>query len=113
MPLARVPQIIEGPARVAGLQVENAFVQQAASDAETEDALPLLAFALRQLWDQPDKNFSLRAYNALGDAGAGLTPLENAVRKAADEVLADSPRPSRPKRNCPRCARLSCRRWCA
>jgi hypothetical protein len=90
MPLARVPQIIKGPAQVAGLQVEDAFLQQAASDAETEDALPLLAFALRQLWDQPDKNFSLRAYKALGDAGAGLTPLENAVRKAADEVLAEA-----------------------
>jgi hypothetical protein len=40
MPLARVPQIIEGPARVAALSVEEAFVQQAARDAETEDALP-------------------------------------------------------------------------
>jgi WD40 repeat protein len=89
MPLARVPQIIEGPARVAGLKVDDALVQQAASDAETEDALPLLAFALRQLWDQPDRTFSLHAYKALGDEPAGLTPLENAVRKAADAVLAD------------------------
>jgi TIR domain len=45
MPLTRVPLIIEGPARIAGLGVEDAFVQQAAGDAETEDALPLLAFA--------------------------------------------------------------------
>jgi hypothetical protein len=109
MTLARVPQIIKGPSRVAGLKVDDAFVQQAASDAETEDALPLLAFALRQLWDQPDKNFSLQAYKALGDVAAHLTPLENAVRKAADAVLAEA---NRRMRNGRRCERRSCRRWC-
>jgi WD domain, G-beta repeat len=71
-------------------KVDDAFVQQAASDAETEDALPLLAFALRQLWDQLDKNFSLQAYKALGDKATNLTPLEDAVRKAADRVLAEA-----------------------
>jgi hypothetical protein len=42
MPLSRIPQVIEGPARRTGLRVEDEFVQQAAHDAETEDALPLL-----------------------------------------------------------------------
>jgi Novel STAND NTPase 1/TIR domain/WD domain, G-beta repeat len=89
MPLARVRQIIEGPARVAGLTVGDAFVQQAASDAETDDALPLLAFALRELLDRSsNKSLTLEGYKALGDEIAGLTPLENAVRKAADDVLA-------------------------
>jgi hypothetical protein len=91
MPLARVPQIIEGPARVAGLAVEDAFVQQAASDAETEDALPLLAFALRELLNWPsNKPLTVERYHALGDQKAGLTPLENAVRQAAEEVLVDA-----------------------
>jgi hypothetical protein len=91
MPLARVPQIIEGPARVAGLGVEDAFVQQAAGDAETEDALPLLAFALRELLNWPsNKPLTLERYQALGDEKAGLTPLENAVRQAAEQVLADA-----------------------
>ena len=91
MPLSRIPQIIEGPARVAGTGIERAFVQQAARDAETEDALPLIAFALRQLWDRsPNKSLTLDAYKALGDEKAGLTPLENAVRQAADEVLAEA-----------------------
>ena len=91
MPLARVPQIIEGPARVAGLTVEEAFVQQAARDAETEDALPLLAFALRELLDRsPNKSLTLVGYTALGDEKVGLTPLENAVRKRADDVLAEA-----------------------
>ena len=91
MPLTRVPQIIEGPARVAGLGVEDAFVQQAAGDAETEDALPLLAFALRELLNWPsNRPLTLERYKALGDEKAGLTPLENAVRQAAEDVLADA-----------------------
>ena len=91
MPLSRVPQIIEGPARVAGLGVEEASVQQAVGDAETEDVLPLLAFALRELQNWPSsKPLTLERYQALGDDKEGLTPLENAVRKAADEVLADA-----------------------
>ena len=92
MPLARIPQIIEGPARVAGLRVDDALVQQAVRDAETADALPLLAFALRELYDRAsdDHYLSLAEYNALGDAEAKLTPLENSVRKAADEVLAEA-----------------------
>jgi WD40 repeat protein len=88
MPLARIPQIIDGPARRTGLRVEDEFVQQAAHDAETQDALPLLAFTLRQLFDRSkDGSLTLQAYKALGDEAAGLTPLENAVRKAADTVL--------------------------
>jgi hypothetical protein len=91
MPLARIPQIIQGPARVAGVGVEDAFVAQAARDAETEDALPLLAFALRELWDRSQsKSLTLAGYKALSDEKAGLTPLENAVRRAADEALAEA-----------------------
>ena len=40
--LFRIPQIIEGSARVAGLTVEETFVQQARG-LETDDALRLLA----------------------------------------------------------------------
>jgi WD40 repeat protein len=94
MPLARIPQIIKGPARVAGIEVEEAFVQQAVRDAETEDALPLLAFALRQLFDRSQKSrnkiLSMDGYRALGDEAAGLSPLENAVREAANRVLAEA-----------------------
>ena len=92
MPLARIAQIIEGPARVAGLGIDDAFVHQAVQDAKTEDALPLLAFALRELYDSAsdDNYLSLDEYNALGDKNEDLTPLENSVRKAADNVLLEA-----------------------
>jgi hypothetical protein len=85
----RYREIIEGPARVAGLRVEPAFVERAIHDTGTEDALPLLAFALRRLHEQfgADGVLSLSGYQALGDPAAGLSPLENAVKQAADSVL--------------------------
>jgi WD40 repeat protein len=90
MPLARMRDIIEGPARVAGLTVDNALVMAAMNDAATDDALPLLAFALRELYDRfgQKKHLTLEAYKALGDDAAHLSPLENAVRRKADELLA-------------------------
>ena len=90
MPLDRVRDIIEGPARVAGLTVDEDLVVAAMNDAATDDALPLLAFALRELYDRfgQTKKLTLEAYRALGDPAAQLSPLENAVRSKADEVLA-------------------------
>ena len=87
--LERYREIIEGPGRVAGLKVEGAFVERAIHDTATEDALPLLAFALRQLHDRygADGVLSLSDYQALGDPAAGLSPLENSVKQMADGVL--------------------------
>jgi WD40 repeat protein len=89
MPLERVREIIEGPARVAEIAVDDALVTASVADARTEDALPLLAFALRELHDRSAKSgrLTIEAYRALGDAMSDLSPLENAVRKKADEVL--------------------------
>ena len=89
LPGERIAEIIKGPAQVAGIELEEAFVQAAVQDARTDDALPLLAFALRELHDRygQDRLFSLSDYRALGNAQEGLSPLENAVRRAADGVL--------------------------
>ncbi|MGI9383311.1 MAG: TIR domain-containing protein [Methyloligellaceae bacterium] len=90
LPLARIPQIIRGPARVASLKIDDGLVIAAARDAATQDALPLLAFALRELYERygQDGDLTLEEYQALGDPSENITPLENAVRKAADDVLA-------------------------
>jgi WD40 repeat protein len=92
LPIERFGEIIRGPAELAKLKVEDAFVNAAMRDAATPDVLPLLAFTLRELYDQlgDSKILSLAAYKSLGDATLDLTPLENAVRRAADEALADA-----------------------
>jgi hypothetical protein len=70
--LERYREIIEGPARVAGLKVEEAFVDRAIHDTATEDALPLLAFAV-----QPSPARTGRARRLCGNcrllAGSGAT----------------------------------------
>jgi WD40 repeat protein len=95
-PLSRVRQVIEGPARVAGIEVEEELVVSAITDMKTDDALPLLAFMLRELHDrfggQPAREsgvikLSLAHYKMLGDAASGLNPLENAVQRRANDVL--------------------------
>lgn len=95
LPRERIADIIRGPAQVVGFSVEEAFVQAAIHDANTDDALPLLAFALRELHDLggADRVLNLSDYQALGDPQAHLSPLENSVRRAADGVL-DLCRPS-------------------
>jgi WD40 repeat protein len=86
--LDRYEEIIKGPARKAGIVVEEAFVKRAIRDIGKEDALPLLAFALQQLYENSGmKALTLIGYEALGDKDANLSPLENAVKKAADDVL--------------------------
>jgi tetratricopeptide (TPR) repeat protein len=92
MPLERVRDIIEGPAKVAGVTVEEALVSAAIRDAATDDALPLLAFALRELYDQfgATRTLSLSSYRAFADEKAGLSPIDNAVRRRADQTIEDA-----------------------
>ena len=76
-------QMIEGPARRAGLQVEPALVQAMLQDAHTSAAMPLLAFSLRELWDRLDLEgtLTLAQYQDLG----GLT---GAIAGFAERVIA-------------------------
>lgn len=90
MPLTRLPEIIKGPAEIAGLTVDDSLIIRATQDAKTDDALPLLAFTLRELYERygkKDKRLTLDEYVQLGDPKLELTPLENAVRQSADNIL--------------------------
>jgi tetratricopeptide (TPR) repeat protein len=88
VPLDRIGAIVQGPARVAGLEVDEALPAAMMRDAESAEALPLVAFALRRLWDQRGARGRLdaAAYEALRDGA--LTPLDVIVREAADAALA-------------------------
>ena len=90
MPLDQLPKIVEGPAAVAALTLEGGLAQQICADVKTIEALPLLAFALREFYElySKDRRLTLSDYTKLGDAVAGLSPIENAVRRRADDVLA-------------------------
>lgn len=75
--------VIEGPAELAGLDLEAGLAQKMVADTATEDALPLLAFTLRELWERgrADGRLTLAEYRELGG-------LHGAVAQAAEAVLA-------------------------
>ena len=87
LPLERVSQLIRGPAEVAGLTVEDGLLSAATQDAATPDALPLLAFALRELYERFGGNgdLTLADYQQLGSEP--LNPLENVVQDKAAQAL--------------------------
>jgi hypothetical protein len=76
--------VIGCPAQVAGVALEEALTEQLLADAKTSDALPLLAFALRELWERyrkDDRRLELREYlEALGG-------LEGSIKRAVDGVI--------------------------
>jgi formylglycine-generating enzyme required for sulfatase activity len=75
-------QVIEGPAQVAGLSLEPGLSQRMVADTQTGDALPLLAFTLRELWEKygRDGDITLDEYRTLGG-------LYGSIRRAADGVF--------------------------
>src|SRR6476660_763782 len=89
MPLDRVPRLVEGPAQVAGLNVEKGLAEAIARDVESAEALPLLAHTLWLLCRRcsTDKKLSLAEYHSLGDPERHLNPIQNSVRLVADQAI--------------------------
>ena len=81
---ASISEIVEKPAELAGVRIEPKLLQALIEDAGTDDALPLLAFTLRELYDKfADDNFL--EYREYKDFLGGI---QGAVAKAAEDVLA-------------------------
>ena len=92
MPIAHVRDIIKGPADLVGIEVDDELITAAMIDAKTDDALPLLAFALRELYElcRDSGKLTLQSYRAVAKTlgeDEDISPLENAVRQKAEEVL--------------------------
>jgi WD40 repeat protein len=80
---SRLPEVIERPAQRAGLDFEAGLVQRMVNDAEGGDALPLLAYTLRQLYDRSharhESTVTFEDYDAIGG-------VEGALQRRADIV---------------------------
>lgn len=85
MPLRNFPAIIQGPAQLAGLQLDDGLVETMVRDTGTRDALPLLAFTLRRLYERYGEDGRLTA-----DEYESIGRLEGAVREAAQRVIAEA-----------------------
>ena len=82
MSAGEVAQVIEEPAKAAGLELEPGLVHAMLSDTDTDDALPLLAFTLRELFDHfgDDGRLDMKEYHELGG-------LHGALVRVADELV--------------------------
>jgi WD40 repeat protein len=82
---SRLPEVIERPAQRAGVDFEPGLVQRMVNDTEGGDALPLLAYTLRQLYERsqrrPGSTIMFEDYDAIGG-------VEGALQTRAD-VVAD------------------------
>jgi formylglycine-generating enzyme required for sulfatase activity/class 3 adenylate cyclase len=81
IPVFRLTNVIEGPAKRYGVEVDSVLVDALLEDAPKDDALPLLAFALQRLWRQYAASGSLTKDNYEKVGGLkGL--LEDAAERA-------------------------------
>jgi hypothetical protein len=78
-----IEAVISRPADLAGITLGPGLVQQLVDDARAQDALPLLAFTLRELADRysNDGTIDVEEYRN------GLGGIQAAVAKSADELV--------------------------
>ncbi|MBV9161728.1 MAG: WD40 repeat domain-containing protein [Pseudonocardiales bacterium] len=78
-------EVIQGPARVAGIGVDEELVDRLVADTDTGEALPLLAFTLAQLAEGITRGgaLSIARYEQLGGVQGALT-------RQADTALAEA-----------------------
>lgn len=79
--------LIEGPARLAGLELGPGLVQGMIHDTETSDALPLLAFTLRELYEGYGDDWLL----TLEEYRDRLKGLKGCIARVAEAVLSATP----------------------
>jgi WD40 repeat protein len=80
--------VIAQPARLSGIDVDTALVDQLVEDTDTGEALPLLAFTLAQLADGVSRGGRLSAarYEQLGGVGGALIRQADSALTAAVTV---------------------------
>lgn len=95
MPRASFYSVILGPASVADIRVRPELVSRLVDDTKTEDALPLLAFVLGELWERQGRaklDLTLAEYDSMGglanSVGAHATGIFNDLMPAAKEIAA-------------------------
>jgi WD40 repeat protein len=84
MPRSSFSQVIAGPARRAGIEIDPGLIEKMVFDAETDDALPLLAFTLRELYElgKEEGRFTIHAYVE------GVRGIEGSVERVVDRIKA-------------------------
>jgi TIR domain/AAA ATPase domain len=85
LPVENFPQVIEGPADRAEIALEPGLVRSMIADARTDDALPLLAFTLREMYERcrNQQRLTLKVYR--DDLGG----IKGAVARVVERIKAE------------------------
>jgi WD40 repeat protein len=84
-PMSALSEVIEKPAERFGIRLEAGFVGRIVEDTRGGDALPLLAYTLRELYEKhgrESKRFNVAQYEELGG-------VEGAIERKIREALSD------------------------
>lgn len=88
---ARLAEVIAGPAARAGLEFDPGLVERMAEETAGGDALPLLAYTLRELCQHagPDGKITIEAYEA---SGGVIGALQRRADRLTEELERRGPR---------------------
>ena len=82
--------IISKPAQIVGVEIEQNLIEKIKIDMQTTDALPLVALALSELYEQHKKHhqptITLETYQALSKDKT-TNPLESIIQQKAEEAI--------------------------
>jgi hypothetical protein len=84
---SEIRQAIEGPATLVGITFEEGLVDRILRDAETPDALPLLSFVLRKMYDAMDHESRVLTHALYEELGT----LQGALGLYANQVFTTLP----------------------
>lgn len=98
MDRAALGEAIRGPARIGGMEFETGLVEQIVEETQGGDALPLMADALRQLWELGARRSPMRIssqdYAAIGGVHNGLSKraqeLYDSLEESARSLLREA-----------------------
>jgi WD40 repeat protein/energy-coupling factor transporter ATP-binding protein EcfA2 len=99
---ARLPEVIQRPAQRAGIDFAPGLVEQMVVDAQGGDALPLLAYTLRELYRRAGRDGRIDSadYEAVGG-------VVGALRRRADRLVEDLTRQGRGQQVVPTLLKLA------
>ena len=84
-------RLIEEPAKLARLELEDGLAGLMVADTGTPDALPLLAFTLRELYENHAQDQRLTVDEYRRQPPAGLGGLQGALAQAAEALVSQQP----------------------
>src|SRR5262249_27531923 len=87
LPRERFAEVIEGPAERAGIEIEEGLVEEMVEDAETEHALPLLAYTLQGMYEICRRNpASPRSFTHALYHHEEIGGIKGVVQRTADRI---------------------------